>query len=158
MKRIIAACAASFLFSAAPALADCSMPSEARALVAEVARIMNAERQSRGLGALTPSRAAQRAAERQVCDMATNGVQSHRGSDGSSFARRLKAAGGCAPGGENIAWGHRSPASVMQGWMSSSGHRANILHRRASTYGIAVAMPSAGVGGGPRWVMVVGGC
>ena len=29
--------------------------------------------------------------------------------------------------GENIAWGYRSPESVMQGWMDSSGHRSNIL-------------------------------
>ena len=29
--------------------------------------------------------------------------------------------------GENIAWGYRSPSSVMQGWMESAGHRSNIL-------------------------------
>ena len=30
--------------------------------------------------------------------------------------------------GENIAWGQRSPEEVMNGWMNSSGHRANILN------------------------------
>ncbi|MFH8776391.1 CAP domain-containing protein [Streptomyces sp. NPDC017958] len=29
--------------------------------------------------------------------------------------------------GENVAYGHNSPESVMDGWMNSSGHRANIL-------------------------------
>lgn len=28
---------------------------------------------------------------------------------------------------ENIAWGYTTPASVVSGWMGSSGHRANIL-------------------------------
>lgn len=32
-----------------------------------------------------------------------------------------------SPRAENIAWGYRTPASVMNGWMNSSGHRANIL-------------------------------
>lgn len=29
--------------------------------------------------------------------------------------------------GENIAWGHRTPEQVMESWMNSEGHRANIL-------------------------------
>ncbi|MEZ4708941.1 MAG: CAP domain-containing protein [Caldilineaceae bacterium] len=32
-----------------------------------------------------------------------------------------------SPRAENIAWGYRTPESVMTGWMNSSGHRANIL-------------------------------
>jgi uncharacterized protein YkwD len=159
MNRWAVALCATLLLCAAPAIAmPCSTPGEARQIVAQVAAMMNAERQSRGLPPLQPSAAAQRAAEHQVCDMARNGVVSHRGSDGSTFARRISLAGGCAPGGENIAWGHRSPGSVMSGWMSSKGHRDNILHRRARTYGIAVAAPEPHVGGGPRWVMVVSGC
>ncbi len=31
-------------------------------------------------------------------------------------------------GGENIAWGHRSPEEVMAAWMNSTGHRDNILN------------------------------
>ncbi len=157
MIRVMIVLAMVTMASAAQAQ-SCRAPSNASAIQSDVAQMMNAERRKRGLRALTFSPRLQRAAQRHVCDMAANGVQSHRGSDGSNFARRLRAAGGCGPGGENIAWGQRSAASVMAGWMGSSGHRANILHRRATSYGIAVAQPGPRVGGGPRWVMVVGGC
>ncbi len=41
---------------------------------------------------------------------------------------RMVAAGyNYSSAGENIAWGYPDPAAVMAGWMSSSGHRANIL-------------------------------
>ncbi len=38
--------------------------------------------------------------------------------------------------GENIAYGQRTPAQVMNGWMNSSGHRANILSSNFTTIGI----------------------
>jgi uncharacterized protein YkwD len=138
---------------AGAAQAACPVPGNAQAVLSEAARFMNAERQRRGLPALAPSAALQRAAERQACDMAVNGVRSHRGSDGSTFARRFRAAGGCGSGGENIAWGQRSAASAIEWWMNSPGHRANILHRRARAYGLAIAVSD----GRPNWVMVVGG-
>lgn len=153
MLRTILALVATILIGAGAAEAACSVPRNAEALSAEAANLMNAERSRRGLRALVFSDKLQSAAERHACDMASNGVRSHRGSDGSTFARRYRAAGGCGAGGENIAWGQRSPASTVTMWMGSSGHRANILHRRARAYGIAVAVNN----GSPSWVMVVGG-
>ena len=38
--------------------------------------------------------------------------------------------------GENIAWGQRSPEEVMNGWMNSSGHRANILNSSFKKIGV----------------------
>jgi uncharacterized protein YkwD len=41
--------------------------------------------------------------------------------------------------GENIAWGLRSdgtPRNIVQGWMRSPGHRANILHNRFRDLGV----------------------
>mgnify|MGYP004494632501 CR=1 FL=1 len=38
--------------------------------------------------------------------------------------------------GENIAYGQSSPAAVVQAWMNSSGHRANILSRDFTTIGV----------------------
>ena len=38
--------------------------------------------------------------------------------------------------GENIAAGQRSPEEVMNSWMNSSGHRANILNKNFDTIGI----------------------
>lgn len=39
--------------------------------------------------------------------------------------------------GENIAWGQRSPEEVMNGWMNSSEHRANILNSSFKKIGVA---------------------
>lgn len=39
--------------------------------------------------------------------------------------------------GENIAYGQSTPAEVMNGWMNSSGHRANILKSDFKEIGIA---------------------
>jgi uncharacterized protein YkwD len=50
---------------------------------------------------------------------------------------------------ENIAWGYGSPASVMSGWMNSSGHRANILSTGNREIGI-------GYYTGSRWVQDFG--
>lgn len=46
--------------------------------------------------------------------------------------------------GENIAYGYTSAASVMNAWMNSSGHRANILSTSTTEIGVAVATDSAG--------------
>ncbi len=40
---------------------------------------------------------------------------------------------------ENIAWNTRSPAESVQAWMSSAGHRANILDRRFTLVGFGKA-------------------
>lgn len=153
MIRSLMFLAAVWLAAATSAEAACRLPANAGAMTAEVARLMNAQRARAGLSALAPSEGLARAATRQACDMASNGVRSHTGSDGSSFARRYRAEGCRGAGGENIAWGQPTPARVVDGWMNSSGHRANILHRRARAYGIAVAVKD----GKPSWVMVVGG-
>lgn len=156
MLRTLLALAATFLIGAGAAEAACSVPRNAEAVTAEAARLINAERSRRGLRALVFSARLQRAAEGHACDMAGRGVMSHQGSDGSDFGRRLRRSGGCAPGAENVAAGYRSPNSVVEGWMGSRGHRANILHRRVTHVGIALAMPRSGAGGGPYWTMVVG--
>ncbi len=67
-------------------------------------------------------------------------------------ARYLRGARGWTVG-ENIAWGswdYATPASIVDGWMHSPGHRANILHRafREIGVGVAIGAPSP-VGGQP---------
>jgi uncharacterized protein YkwD len=47
--------------------------------------------------------------------------------------------------GENIAFGYSDAAAVMQGWMNSAGHRANILYPQYTSVGIGVRMSVAGV-------------
>jgi uncharacterized protein YkwD len=40
--------------------------------------------------------------------------------------------------GENIAYGQKTPEAVMNAWMNSSGHRANILKNGFGKVGIGV--------------------
>lgn len=54
--------------------------------------------------------------------------------------------------GENIAMGYMSPSAVMQGWMQSEGHRANILSSRYRSIGVGCI----NVGGSYYWVQLFG--
>ena len=66
--------------------------------------------------------------------------------NGTSFATALKEAGVSYRGaGENIAWGQKTPEQVMQGWMNSAGHRANILNARYTTIGVGYYRNASGV-------------
>lgn len=77
------------------------------------------------------------AAQKHADWMASNRRLSHTGSRGSSFVDRIQAEGyRMQTGGENIAAGHRDVAEVMQGWMDSRGHRANILNASFREIGV----------------------
>lgn len=67
------------------------------------------------------------AAEGHSLDMANQNYFSHTGSDGSSPSSRASAAGYPLPVGENIAAGQATPQDVVNAWLSSPGHRANML-------------------------------
>jgi uncharacterized protein YkwD len=67
---------------------------------------------------------------------------------------RLEAAGyPYARAAENIAWNSATPRAVMSGWMSSSGHRGNILDPNLTELGVWVARS---VKGEPYWIQVFG--
>ena len=53
---------------------------------------------------------------------------------------------------ENAAAGQQTPADVMNSWMNSAGHRANILNGSMIDIGVAAAAGSNGV---TYWVMVL---
>ena len=62
---------------------------------------------------------------------------SHTRPDGSSFSTALKEQGvSYRYSGENIAWGQKTPEQVMNAWMNSEGHRANILNSNFNHIGI----------------------
>lgn len=46
--------------------------------------------------------------------------------------------------GENIAWGQKTPEQVMEGWMNSAGHRANILNEKYTSIGVGYYQNAAG--------------
>jgi hypothetical protein len=107
---------------------------------AEVVVRVNQFRGSYGLAPLGRNGALDLAAQAHAEDMARRNVMSHYGSDGSNPAARIRAAGYVwQTWGENVAYGYTTPAAVMDGWINSPGHRANLLGRNFREIGIGVA-------------------
>ena len=93
----------------------------------EVLDLVNVERAKYGLTPLVMGDAnLTAAAQKRAEEIAT--VNSHTRPDGSKCFTVLKEYGvTAAPTGENAAWGSVSPQEVVDAWMQSEGHRANIL-------------------------------
>jgi uncharacterized protein YkwD len=80
------------------------------------------------------------AAQGHSDDMATNNFFSHTGSDGTNVADRVTATGYSWGGvGENIAAGYETTDAVLQAWLSSPGHCANIMRASFREMGAATA-------------------
>ena len=109
----------------------------------QVVALVNAERAKAGLNALTldteiESAALIRAKETEISF-------SHTRPDGRSFSTVLSDNGITFRGaGENIAWGQKTPEEVMNGWMNSEGHRANILNPNFTKIGVGYYQNAAG--------------
>ena len=92
-----------------------------------VASLVNAARQDAGLSELELDADLCAAALARAPEIAQS--FSHTRPDGSSCFTILEEFGvSYRAAGENIAMGQRTPEEVMDGWMNSSGHRANILN------------------------------
>ncbi|CAM5599922.1 CAP domain-containing protein [Streptomyces narbonensis] len=133
--------------TAAPSTADRGAAAEA-----EVFRLVNAER---GKVGCTPVRAdAQLAALAGAfsADMAERGFFDHTDPDGDTPWARAEQAGVTGLAGENIARGQADAAAVMESWMNSDGHRANILNCDFTTLGVGVHFGD----GGPWWTQDFG--
>ena len=77
------------------------------------------------------------AARKHSKDMGTNNFFNHTGSNGSTFDKRITAAGYTWTGaGENIAAGQATAAAVMTSWMNSTGHCNNIMNGTFKQIGI----------------------
>ena len=101
----------------------------------QVAALVNAERAKYGLSALTVDTKVQQAALVRAKETAQS--FSHTRPNGSSFSTALTEAGvSYRTAGENIAYGQTTPQQVMNAWMNSSGHRANILNANYTTIGV----------------------
>jgi uncharacterized protein YkwD len=154
----LAAVAASAAFAPA-AMAACAgegvAPGDPAAVAATLC-LLNAERSERGLAALTASATLDKAADGFAQDMVARRFFDHVSPGGGTMMDRIKAAGWVPAGswsaGENIAWGSGdlgTPASIVDGWMHSAGHRANILTAGFTQIGIGIAdgAPRTGVQG-----------
>ncbi|MFG2619228.1 CAP domain-containing protein [Streptomyces sp. NPDC048507] len=85
-------------------------------------------------------------------DMAVRGFFDHTDPDGNTPWKRADNAGIGGLGGENIARGQGDAASVMDAWMKSPGHKANILNCEFRTLGVGVYFAD----GGPWWTQDFG--
>jgi uncharacterized protein YkwD len=73
-------------------------------------------------------------------DQRDRGVMSHQGSDGSGPSDRVSDAGyAWRTVGENVAWGYPSVAAVMDGWLGSPGHCANLMNPAFEELGVGLA-------------------
>ncbi|PRQ08606.1 Cysteine-rich secretory protein family protein [Enhygromyxa salina] len=73
-------------------------------------------------------------------DMADNNYFSHTNQQGNGPGWRLGQAGYDGGGwGENIAAGYPSPSDVVQGWLDSDGHCANMLNGSFTLIGVGYA-------------------
>lgn len=110
---------------------------EGQAVEAEVVRLVNVERAKVGLPALKNDWELARVAEHKSQDMATKKYFDHNSPTYGSPFTMLKNYGiSYRSAGENIAQGQRSAAEVVNAWMNSSGHRANILNKNYTHIGV----------------------
>jgi uncharacterized protein YkwD len=111
-----------------------------------ILNLTNQHRRNAGVPALTRSPSLTTACQWHANDMARMNRLQHTGSNGSNGGTRARAAGfPWSAWGENIAAGYRSSSAVVSAWMSSSGHRANMLSRGFTRVGIGVQSTSSGV-------------
>lgn len=148
--------------AAAPAATDACEGTDLRPSPANVEDVreatlclINAEREERGLRALSRHGELLEAAQDYSRLMVRKRFFGHVSPGGSTLTTRVRRGTTYLRGvrrwalGENLAWGTGSrstPASVVRAWMRSSGHRRNILNRRFRQIGIGVSMGSPRTG------------
>ena len=103
----------------------------------DVIDLVNVERETRGLHPLAYDYSLAAAARDHSEDMGVQDYFSHTSLDGRTVGDRLMEAGySYNTYGENIAAGQSTPEVVINSWMSSSGHRANILNPNFCDIGV----------------------
>ena len=116
-------------------------PDNAPAQTARVLELTNAERARAGLAPLTLNTQLTQAAQQYSEVLATDGCFAHTCGPVPDMTQRDAQAGytGWTTVGENIAAGYPTPEAVVNGWMESPGHRANILNPDYRELGIGLA-------------------
>ncbi|MER5931931.1 sigma-70 family RNA polymerase sigma factor [Streptomyces sp. NPDC002054] len=128
-------------------------PPAPQGTAAQVVALVNKERAAAGCGPLKDDPQLRAAAQGHSDDMADRDFFSHTAPGGSDPGDRTTAAGyRWSTYGENIAKGQQTPEQVMDSWMNSSGHRANILNCSFKDIGVGIRKGS----GGPWWTQNFG--
>ncbi|MFF7844620.1 CAP domain-containing protein [Streptomyces ossamyceticus] len=121
----------------------------------EVIALTNARRTATGLPPLAFDPLLTVAAQAHCDDMVARAFYAHTSPEGGEPWHRAAAAGSTRRTiGENIACGQRSAAEVVEGWMNSPGHRANILKPDFTHMGVGF---TGGGGAGTYWTQLFGG-
>lgn len=132
--------------------ADPVVPTSGR-FAAQVLALTNSARREAGCKPLAENAKLAAAAQAHSEDMAEKDYFAHDSRDGRSPFDRIKDAGySFGAAAENIAMGQQTPAAVMDAWMDSSGHRANILNCTYTQLGVGYAAGS----GSPYWTQDFG--
>ena len=115
----------------------------------EVVRLVNEIRKKNGLRALEQDWQLSRVARYKSQDMKDKNYFSHTSPTYGSPFQMMKSFGiSYKSAGENIAKGYSTPEAVVNGWMNSSGHRANILNSSFTHIGVGY------VSGGNYWTQM----
>jgi uncharacterized YkwD family protein len=103
----------------------------------QVAQLVNKERAKQGLSPLLHRADIKSVAEKKAMDMINSNYFSHTSPNYGSPFDMMKTFGiKYRTAGENIAKGQKTPQEVMNAWMNSSGHRANILNAKFDSIGV----------------------
>ncbi len=163
-RLLLSAAAALLVLPAAPARADspCKGANDqvtARSMGqarAAVRCLLNQERAERGVRRLHGSELLRAAATRHSNDMVARTYFDHDGPAGGTLVTRVTRTGYINPRmawtvGENIGWGSGSlgtPKAMVEAWMASPGHRANLLNPAFEDVGVGIALGSPRGGAG----------
>jgi uncharacterized protein YkwD len=133
-----------------------ALMSKSTSMESEVFALVNLERQIQKLHPLQMDSRLHAAALGHSQDMAEQNYFHHTSLDLRTPATRISQAGYLwSTYGENIAAGYPTPTAVVEGWMNSSGHRANILSSAFCDIGVGYAY-SAESTFGAYWTQVFG--
>ncbi|WP_222854307.1 CAP domain-containing protein [Fodinicola acaciae] len=144
-SRVIFACLLAGATGAASLTAVAVSPAYAAVSYAQqVVDLTNQQRRSHGCGNLTVNAALTRSAQGHSADMAAHNYFAHNSQNGKTPGARITSAGySWSRWAENIAAGYQTPAQVVNGWMNSSGHRANILNCKLRDIGVGYVYSGA---------------
>ena len=126
-----------------------AMSEDQASAAGQVLDLVNQNRSSSGLHSLRLDADLCAAAQIRANEIVSS--FSHTRPDGRKFSTVLTDNGiRFTAAGENIAWGQTSPSQVMNAWMNSDGHRANIMNSTYTKLGVGHVT----VGGRQYWVQL----
>lgn len=131
-----------------------------RSMSAAIVCLLNGQRRARGMAPLHVNARLGRASRGMATLMVRQRFFAHDTPSGRSLLDRVRTTGyvrGRWQLGENLAWGSGSlstPGAIVNGWMHSPGHKANILHASFKDIGIGIQLgaPQQGLSGGATYV------